>query len=250
MSARHPVRPRRAPDDRPPTTPGGRPSSAARARARRRRRGSGRAGAGRAGGQRRGSRPAAIVFPIYGTASFGDSFGAPRPDVPGGWHHGEDIFAAAGTPLARGRGRNAAHDRLQPDRRLPAVAAGHAGQRVLLRAPLRVLAARGRGEERSRPGDVIGFVGDTGDADGGAPHLHFEIHPVLDAGPRATTASSPRTRSSSRGGAPTTSRSRRGGSTCRPGRAAQRCRRPAPSCSRPTTSRRPAVSFPERSRKR
>ena len=40
-----------------------------------------------------------FVFPIYGTASFGDSFGGPRPNIPGGWHHGEDIFAAAGTPL-------------------------------------------------------------------------------------------------------------------------------------------------------
>ena len=39
------------------------------------------------------------VFPVYGPASHGDSFGAPRGAYVGGWHHGEDIFAPLGTPL-------------------------------------------------------------------------------------------------------------------------------------------------------
>ena len=39
------------------------------------------------------------VFPVYGPATFGDTFGAPRPDIISGWHHGEDIFAPLGTPL-------------------------------------------------------------------------------------------------------------------------------------------------------
>jgi murein DD-endopeptidase MepM/ murein hydrolase activator NlpD len=122
-----------------------------------------------------------FVFPIYGTASFGDSFGAPRPDVPGGWHHGEDIFAAGGSPLlavADGTLHTIGFNRI-------------GGYRIWLRdtqgnefyyahlSAYSPLAVEGRSV---KAGDVIGFVGNTGDADGGAPHLHFEIHPASMAG--------------------------------------------------------------------
>jgi murein DD-endopeptidase MepM/ murein hydrolase activator NlpD len=121
------------------------------------------------------------VFPIYGTASFGDSFGGPRPNVPGGWHHGEDIFAAAGTPLlavADGTLHTIGFTKI-------------GGYRLWLRDTLgnefyyahmsaySPLAVEGRSVQA---GDVVGFVGDTGDAEGGSPHLHFEIHPAAMAG--------------------------------------------------------------------
>jgi murein DD-endopeptidase MepM/ murein hydrolase activator NlpD len=121
------------------------------------------------------------VFPVFGTASFGDSFGAPRPDVPGGWHHGEDIFAPLGTPILA-----VADGTLHTIGFIPI-----GGYRLWLRdrsgnefyyahlSAYSPLAIEGNEVEA---GDVIGFVGDTGDADGGAPHLHFEIHPAAMLG--------------------------------------------------------------------
>jgi murein DD-endopeptidase MepM/ murein hydrolase activator NlpD len=122
-----------------------------------------------------------FVFPIYGTASFGDSFGAPRPDVPGGWHHGEDIFAAAGTPLlavADGTLHTIGFNRIGGYRIWLRDTSGNEFYYAHLSA-YSPLAVEGRSVQA---GDVIGFVGNTGDADGGAPHLHFEIHPSSMAG--------------------------------------------------------------------
>jgi murein DD-endopeptidase MepM/ murein hydrolase activator NlpD len=122
-----------------------------------------------------------FVFPVYGTASFGDSFGAPRPDVPGGWHHGEDIFAAAGTPLlavADGSLHTIGFNKIGGYRLWLRDTEGDEFYYAHLSA-YSPLAVEGRSVQA---GDVIGFVGATGDADGGAPHLHFEIHPASMAG--------------------------------------------------------------------
>ena len=39
------------------------------------------------------------VFPVYGPVSFSDTYGAFRGDVPGNWHHGDDVFAPLGAPI-------------------------------------------------------------------------------------------------------------------------------------------------------
>jgi hypothetical protein len=114
------------------------------------------------------------VFPVYGAASFSDDFAAPRADTI--WHHGNDIFAAEGTPVL-------------------AVTSGTlflvgwntlGGHRLWLRddqgneyyyAHLSAYSPLAVDGARVQAGDVLGFVGQSGVA-GGVPHLHFEIHPA------------------------------------------------------------------------
>ena len=117
------------------------------------------------------------VFPVYGPASFGDTFGAPRADVSGGWHHGEDIFAPFGSPLLA-----------VADGTLFSVGWNDiGGWRLWLRdeqgnefyyAHLSAYSSLAIDGQRVHAGDVVGFLGKTGDAERSVPHLHFEIHPV------------------------------------------------------------------------
>jgi murein DD-endopeptidase MepM/ murein hydrolase activator NlpD len=121
------------------------------------------------------------VFPVFGTASFGDSFGAPRPDLVSGWHHGEDIFAPLGAPVLA-----------VTDGTLYSIGWNRiGGYRLWLRdrtgnqfyyAHLSAYSSLAVEGGQVHAGDVIAFVGDTGDADGGPPHLHFEIHPAAILG--------------------------------------------------------------------
>ena len=117
------------------------------------------------------------VFPVFGTAAFGNTFGAFRADVAGKWHHGEDLVAPYGTPLLA-----------VADGTLFSVGWNDiGGWRLWLRdrlgnefyyAHLSAYSPLAIAGKQVRAGDVLGFVGDSGDADGGVPHLHFEIHPM------------------------------------------------------------------------
>ena len=114
------------------------------------------------------------VFPVYGPASFTDDFAAARALT--GWHHGNDIFAPLGAPVLA-----------VADGTLSLVGWNDVGgNRLWLRdragnefyyAHLSAFSPLAQEGAEVRAGDVIGFVGTTGDAVGTPPHLHFELHP-------------------------------------------------------------------------
>jgi murein DD-endopeptidase MepM/ murein hydrolase activator NlpD len=110
-----------------------------------------------------------IACPVAGAASFGDTWGAARSG--GRRHEGVDMLAPTGTPLV-------------------AVVSGYAqfkqtslgGNSVWVNGDngdryfyAHLSAFEGESRNVSK-GEVIGYVGDSGNARG-TPHLHFEIHP-------------------------------------------------------------------------
>jgi murein DD-endopeptidase MepM/ murein hydrolase activator NlpD len=117
------------------------------------------------------------VFPVYGPSSFTDSFGAARSDVAGGWHHGDDIFAPLGAPIlsvASGTVFSVGWNRVGGNRLWLRDGQGNLFYYAHLSA-FTPLAVNGN---KVNSGDVLGFVGNTGDAQGTPTHLHFEVHPV------------------------------------------------------------------------
>jgi murein DD-endopeptidase MepM/ murein hydrolase activator NlpD len=117
------------------------------------------------------------VFPVYGPSSFGDTFKAPRGDVSGGWHHGDDIFAPLGAPVlacASGVVFSVGWNPIGGNRLWLRDGQGNLFYYAHLSA-FTPLAVNGN---KVKAGDVLGFVGNTGDARGTPYHLHFEIHPV------------------------------------------------------------------------
>ena len=114
------------------------------------------------------------VFPVLGDVSFSDDYGAPRAGT--GWHHGNDLFAERGTPVlavADGTLSRVGVNTLGGNRLWLTDAAGNEFYYAHLSAyaPATVSGAH------VTAGQVIAFVGNTGQAITTPPHLHFEVHP-------------------------------------------------------------------------
>lgn len=114
-------------------------------------------------------------FPVRAPFSFVDTFGAPRSGHRK--HEGIDIFAAKGTPLY------AVVDGVIEEKGVN----GLGGNKLWLRSPgdgwkyyyahLSGYASGIYNGARVSKGQVIGYVGNTGNARTTPPHVHFESHP-------------------------------------------------------------------------
>lgn len=99
------------------------------------------------------------------TSTFVSSFGAPRV---GHTHQGVDMMAPAGTPIYApedGVYRTHGNDSFYLD--------GSSGTQYFGTH----LQGHARGDGPVTAGELVAYVGHTGNASASAPHLHFEIHP-------------------------------------------------------------------------
>lgn len=114
-----------------------------------------------------------MICPVAGPTRFTDTWGAPRSG--GRRHKGVDMFATRGTPLAAVE--NGVVIRTRSGGGLGGITVtmrGESGHRYYYAHNSANTVASG---QRVTAGQIIGYVGDTGNAKGTSPHLHFEIHP-------------------------------------------------------------------------
>ena len=127
---------------------------------------------------------AAIVglgqFPVAGPATFADDWWEPRPGPIPRLHEGDDIVAASGTPLRAPADGVLRYDTSDPAGYGVAAIVTMADGTYFLMGHLSATVSTLTTGSAVKQGDVVGFVGATGDATG--PHCHFEIHPRGGAG--------------------------------------------------------------------
>ena len=109
------------------------------------------------------------TFPVLGPHGYGEfaaHFGGGRG------HQGQDVFAACGTPMVAARGGVVKFKQYHSRAGYYLVIDGERTRVDYAYMHLRSAALVEKGQ-RVRTGQLIGYVGDTGDADG--CHLHFEM---------------------------------------------------------------------------
>jgi murein DD-endopeptidase MepM/ murein hydrolase activator NlpD len=115
------------------------------------------------------------AFPVAGKHTYSNDYGAPRSQ---GGHQGNDIMAARGVPVRAVAGGTI--------KRLTRTETGLGGIWIWLKdtrgdeyyfAHLNSITEGLDAGTTVTVGQVIGTVGNTGDARYGATHLHFEVHP-------------------------------------------------------------------------
>jgi murein DD-endopeptidase MepM/ murein hydrolase activator NlpD len=114
-------------------------------------------------------------FPVAGMADYRDDWWEARFGPPFHLHQGTDIFGARGTPV---RAPYAGVVRYEDG--------GLGGKGAFVTQPdgtyyymahLDGFAKNLRNGSAVKQGEVVGYLGDSGNALGGTPHVHFEIHP-------------------------------------------------------------------------
>jgi murein DD-endopeptidase MepM/ murein hydrolase activator NlpD len=137
-----------------------------------------------------GPPPAQIVFPVIGAVTFRDDFGDPRWE---GGHPGNDILADRHAPVVAAESGRIVFWTQSASAGCMLYLYGQSGtmyEYIHLNNDL-----TGRNDNRGTcvpgvafapglrdgqtvtAGELIAYVGDSGDANGLHPHLHFELHP-------------------------------------------------------------------------
>ena len=137
-----------------------------------------------------GEPPNRIIFPVVGKVTYQDDFGDARGQ---GGHQGNDIMAPRRALAVAAEGGRVEYHTTSWRAGCMLYLHGASGTTYLYIhlnndltrsndnrgrcVPGVAYAPRLRDGQRVRAGQLLGYVGDSGDADGISPHLHFEIHP-------------------------------------------------------------------------
>jgi hypothetical protein len=131
-----------------------------------------------------------LIFPVAGAAAYVDDFGQARA---GGTHQGNDLMAAKKTPVVAVEAGKVKFWTTSASAGCMLYLYGDSGTTYMYihlnndltmrndnrgKCVAGVSYARGlKDGAKVSAGQMIGYVGDSGDANGIASHLHFEVHP-------------------------------------------------------------------------